>query len=43
MYVTQVQVGEDTSEAVPTFQYLGDMIGESGGCVDATCACMGKF
>ena len=34
----QVHIGEDTSEAVPTFQYLGDVIGESGGCVDATSA-----
>ena len=32
----QVHAGEDTFEAVPTFQYLGDVIGESGGCVDAT-------
>ena len=42
----QVHVGEDTFEAVPTFQYLGDVIGESGGCVDATsthhCS-MGRF
>ena len=35
---TQVHVGEDTFEAVPTFQYFGDVIGESGGCVDATWA-----
>ena len=35
---TQVHVGEDTFEAVPTIQYLGDMIEESGGCVDATSA-----
>ena len=35
---TQVQVGEDTFEAVLTFQYLGDVIGESGSCVDATTA-----
>ena len=35
---TQVQVGEDTFEAVLTFQYLGDVIGESGSCVDATSA-----
>ena len=35
---TQVHVGEDTFEAVPTFQYVGDVIGESCGCVDATCA-----
>ena len=33
---TQVHDGEDTFEAVSTFQYLGDVIGESGGCVDAT-------
>ena len=33
---TQVNVGENTFEAVPTFQYLGgDIIGESGGCKDA--------
>ena len=30
----QVHVGEDTFEAVLTFWYLGDMIGELGGCVD---------
>ena len=35
---TQVHVGEDTFEAVRTFQYLGDVTGESGGCVDATSA-----
>ena len=28
---TQVHVGEDTFEAVSTFQYLGDVTGESGG------------
>ena len=33
---TQMHAGEDTFEAVPTFQYLGDVIGESGGCIDAT-------
>ena len=38
LYSTQVHVGEDTFEAVPTFQCLGDVIGESGGCVDATSA-----
>ena len=37
---TQVKVSEDTFEAVPTFQYLGDMIRESGGCVDATSECI---
>ena len=36
----QVHAGEDTFEAVPTFEYLGDVIGESGGCVDATSACI---
>ena len=35
---TQVHIGEDTLEAVPTFRYLGDVIGESGSCVDATSA-----
>ena len=35
---TQVHVSEDTFQAVPTFQYLGDVIGESGGCVDTTSA-----
>ena len=35
---TQVQVDEDTFEAVPTFQDLGDLSGESGVCVDATSA-----
>ena len=34
----QVHVGEDTFEAVPAFQYLGDVIGESGGYFDATSA-----
>ena len=34
----QVNIGEDTFEAAPTFQYLGDVIGESGGCIDATSA-----
>ena len=33
---TQLHVSEDKFEAVPTFQYLGDVIGESGCCVDAT-------
>ena len=31
---TQVHVGEDRFESVPTFQYLGDMIGQSGGYED---------
>ena len=35
---TQVHIGEDTFEAVSTFRYLGDVIGESGGCVEATSA-----
>ena len=35
---TQVQVGKDTFKAVATFKYLGDVIEESGGCVDATSA-----
>ena len=35
---TQVHIGEDTFEAVSTFRYLGDVIGESSGCVDATSA-----
>ena len=35
---TQVQVGKDTFEAAPTFKYLGDVIGESDDCVDATSA-----
>ena len=35
---TQVHFNEDTIEAVPTFQHLSDMIGESCGCVDATSA-----
>ena len=33
---TQVHINEDTIQALPTFQYLGKLIGESGGCVDAT-------
>ena len=33
---TQVHVGENTFQDVLTFQYLGDMIGELDGCVDAT-------
>ena len=37
---TQVHPGEDTVEAVPTFQYFGDVIGESNDCVDATSACI---
>ena len=37
---TQVHPGEDTVEAVPTFQYFGDVIGESDDCVDATSACI---
>ena len=37
---TKVHVGEDTFGVVPTFQYLGDMIGESGGSVDVTSACI---
>ena len=37
---TQVHVGEDTFEAVSTFQYLGDVLGELGGCVDATSTCI---
>ena len=36
MNFIQVHVGEDTFEAVPTFQYLREVIEESGGCVDAT-------
>ena len=36
----QVHTGEDTVEAVPTFQYFGDVIGESDDCVDATSACI---
>ena len=35
---TQVHVGEGTCDAVPTFQNLGDVIGESGDCIDATSA-----
>ena len=35
---TQAQVGKDTFEAAPTFKYLGEVIGESGDCVDATSA-----
>ena len=38
---TQIHVGEDTFENVPTFQYLGDYLsGEWGGCVDATSTCI---
>ena len=37
---TQVHTVEDTVEAVPTFQYIGDVIGESNDCVDATSACI---
>ena len=37
-YSIKIHVGEDTFKAVQTFQYLGDVIGESGGCVDATSA-----
>ena len=33
---TQVHVFEDTFEAAPTFQYLGEGIGECGSCVDTT-------
>ena len=33
---TQVHIGEDKFEAVSNFRYFGDVIGESGGCVDAT-------
>ena len=36
----QVHVGEDTFEAVSTFQYLGDVLGELGGCVDVTSTCI---
>ena len=36
----QVHTGEDTVEAVPTFQYFGDVIGESDDCVDTTSACI---
>ena len=32
----QVHVSEDTHNAVLTFQYLGDVIGELDGCADAT-------
>ena len=35
---TQVHVGEDIFEVVPTFWYLDDVIGESDDCVDATSA-----
>ena len=35
---TQAHISEGTFEAAPTFQYLGDVIGESGGCKDATSA-----
>ena len=38
MNSTQVHVGEDIFKAVLTFQYLGEVIGESSGCVDATVA-----
>ena len=38
MNSTHVHVGENTFEAVPTFHYLSGVIGESGGCVDATSA-----
>ena len=31
---TQVHIDEDTVGAVPTFQYFGDVIGESDGCVE---------
>ena len=34
----QVHVGEDIFEAVPTFQSLGDVMEESGGCLDSTSA-----
>ena len=37
---TQVHTVEDTVEAVPTFQYFGDVIGESDDCVDANSACI---
>ena len=33
---TQALINEDIIQALPTFQYLGNAIGESGGCVDAT-------
>ena len=33
---TQVHVGQGTFEPEPTFQYLGEVIGESGDCADAT-------
>ena len=33
-----IHVDEDTFKAVPTFQYIGEVIGESGGCVDTTSA-----
>ena len=33
---TQVHVGLGTFEPEPTFQYLGEVIRESGGCTDAT-------
>ena len=35
---TQVHVGEDKFEIVPTFQCLGDIIGETSGCADAISA-----
>ena len=31
----QVHAGEDTLQAVPTFQYLGDVMEESHACADA--------
>ena len=33
---TQIHFGEGIFEVVPTFQYLGSVIGELGGCVNAT-------
>ena len=33
---TQIHVGKGIFAVVPTFQYLGNVIGELGGCVDAT-------
>ena len=35
---TQVHVGEDKFEIVPTFQCLVDVIGETSGCADAISA-----
>lgn len=35
---TDVHIGEDMFEAVSTFRYLGNVIGESCGCIDATSA-----